>query len=56
MTPDDYRAGLLVRQQAQLAHRTVASLADLREGRDRFHHRRRGHDARDFLAACSGSA
>ena len=28
MTPDDYRASLLVRQQAQLAHAAVASLAD----------------------------
>src|SRR5205823_12176801 len=28
MTPDDYRAGLLARQQAQLAHMAVASLAD----------------------------
>ncbi|HZP99941.1 MAG TPA: amidase [Reyranella sp.] len=28
MTPDDYRAGLLARQQAQLAHAAVASLAD----------------------------
>lgn len=28
MTPDDYRAGLLARQQAQLAHAAVAQLAD----------------------------
>ena len=28
MTPDDYRVGLLARQQAQLAHQSVASLAD----------------------------
>jgi Asp-tRNA(Asn)/Glu-tRNA(Gln) amidotransferase A subunit family amidase len=28
MTPDDYRASLLARQQAQLAHRAVAQLAD----------------------------
>lgn len=28
MTPDDYRANLLARQQAQLAHAAVASLAD----------------------------
>jgi Asp-tRNA(Asn)/Glu-tRNA(Gln) amidotransferase A subunit family amidase len=28
MTPDDYRAGLLARQQAQLAHQATASLAD----------------------------
>jgi Asp-tRNA(Asn)/Glu-tRNA(Gln) amidotransferase A subunit family amidase len=28
MTPDDYRANLLTRQQAQLAHAAVASLAD----------------------------
>jgi Asp-tRNA(Asn)/Glu-tRNA(Gln) amidotransferase A subunit family amidase len=28
MTPDDYRAGLLARQQAQLAHVAVAQLAD----------------------------
>ena len=28
MTPDDYRTGLLARQQAQLAHMAVASLAD----------------------------
>ncbi len=28
MTPDDYRAGLLARQQAQLAHMANASLAD----------------------------
>jgi Asp-tRNA(Asn)/Glu-tRNA(Gln) amidotransferase A subunit family amidase len=28
MTPDDYRTNLLARQQAQLAHSTVASLAD----------------------------
>jgi Asp-tRNA(Asn)/Glu-tRNA(Gln) amidotransferase A subunit family amidase len=28
MTPDDYRAGLLARQQAQLAHAAVAPLAD----------------------------
>lgn len=28
MTPDDYRANLLARQQAQLAHVAVASLAD----------------------------
>ena len=28
MTPDDYRANLLARQQAQLAHAAIASLAD----------------------------
>jgi Asp-tRNA(Asn)/Glu-tRNA(Gln) amidotransferase A subunit family amidase len=28
MTPDDYRGGLLARQQAQLAHAAVAALAD----------------------------
>lgn len=28
MTPDDYRAGLLARQQAQLAHAAAAQLAD----------------------------
>ena len=28
MTPDEYRANLLLRQQAQLAHQAVASLAD----------------------------
>jgi Asp-tRNA(Asn)/Glu-tRNA(Gln) amidotransferase A subunit family amidase len=28
MTPDDYRTSLLARQQAQLAHAAVASLAD----------------------------
>ena len=28
MTPDQYRANLLLRQQAQLAHAAVASLAD----------------------------
>src|SRR4029077_4163923 len=28
MTPDDYHPGLLARQQAQLAHMAVASLAD----------------------------
>src|SRR4029077_13530256 len=28
MTPDDYRGGLLARQQAQLAHAAVAHLAD----------------------------
>src|SRR5262249_54251406 len=28
MTPDDYRTNLLARQQAQLAHAAVASLAD----------------------------
>ena len=28
MTPDDYRVSLLARQQAQLAHAAVASLAD----------------------------
>lgn len=28
MTPDDYRAGLLARQQAQLAHVALAALAD----------------------------
>ena len=28
MTPDDYRSGLLARQQAQVAHAAVAQLAD----------------------------
>jgi hypothetical protein len=56
MTPDDDRTGLLARQQAQLAHRTVASLADLREGRDRFHHRRLLGDAPSTTTSANRAA